>query len=273
MENNNGTGSVAATPESAQSVDSGTSENVQSGSSFDDIQINLDEFVSAEFEDPIMQGEHRGLPSYNEVLKHIPENGRKIIQNLRSLTTKRTQELAEMKRQLEDERAEVMRERQAMYNGDFAKQINAKASEQVDDLDLYSDEGLQKKMDIEIAKKMQELIRPLQDELHAKQRDMELNKFKADHPDLTSDEIKPKVVELLMQRAELSLEDAYYIVKAKVDGEKLSQIKAQENSKKQSQRDAFNKTSSGAKVDSVKPGKKLSAWDHYQLLKSQQGKK
>lgn len=272
MENNNGTGSVAATPESNQSVDSGTSENAQSGSSFDDIQINLDEFVNSEFEDPIMQGEHRGLPSYNEVLKHVPEQGRKIIQNLRSLTTKRTQELAEMKRQLEEERAEVMRERQAMYNGDFAKQINAKASEQVEDIDLYSDEGLQKKMDIEIAKKMQELIRPLQDELHAKQRDMELNKFKTDHPDLTSDDIKPKVVELLMQRQELSLEDAYYIVKAKIDSEKLKQIQAEQSSRKSSQKEALLKTSPGAKVDAVKPGKKLSAWDHYQLAKANKGR-
>jgi len=73
-------------------------------------ELSLDELLNTDFsDDPILGQEHKGLPSYGDILKHLPENGRKLIANLRSMTTKKTQELAAARRQLEQERAEVLR--------------------------------------------------------------------------------------------------------------------------------------------------------------------
>ena len=90
--------------------------------------FNLDDLLSADFsEDEIMSTTHRDLPSYQEVMKHLPENGRKLISNLRAMTTRKTQEVADIRKQLEAERAAVAAERQALYNGEFAQNIKTLA--------------------------------------------------------------------------------------------------------------------------------------------------
>ena len=109
--------------------------------------FDLDALIEAQFEnDPIMDGEHKiGLP-YEEILKHIPENGRKVIQNLRASYTKKTQELSNERKALEDLKQELIRQQQLLTNSDWSKSISEKAQDETQH-DIWDTEGRQKEID------------------------------------------------------------------------------------------------------------------------------
>ena len=90
--------------------------------------FTLEDLLGADLgDDPVMQGEHKGLPHYNEILKHLPENGRKLIQNFRSSLTRKQQEYASLNKQLEAERADLPRQRALLSNSPAAQAIASPA--------------------------------------------------------------------------------------------------------------------------------------------------
>jgi len=226
----------------------------------EDVTIDLDELVGYEFaDDPVMQGQHKGL-NYQEVLKHIPENGRKVIQNLRSSYTQKTQEIAELRRQVETERQELERQRQLLTSSDFADRIRETATAQPQH-DIWSDEGLEERINQKAAQMMQQMLTPLQQDLEVQRRQVQLEQFKSNNPDLVSPEIRVPVARLLQERPELKLEDAYYIVKGQHTREQAQQAK-------QVQKQVLSKTSTGNAVRSGTPPKFSNAWDAYQWHKT-----
>ena len=85
-----------------ETVNDSTSEEVIADVSLESVDaFDLDALINTHFEDDIMAEpalEHKiGVP-YEEVLRHIPENGRKVIQNLRASYTKKTQDPANEKK-------------------------------------------------------------------------------------------------------------------------------------------------------------------------------
>ena len=108
---------------------------------------------------------------------------------------------------------------------------------------------------------MQKMLTPLQQDLDAQRRQASLAAFKTQHPDLTSEDIRLPVARLLMDRPELKLEDAYFIVRG--------QVNAQQNTAaRQIQRETLLKTSTGNAVRNAVPPKFKSAWDAYNYHKS-----
>lgn len=225
-----------------------------------DAEVSLDELINADFgDDPVMQGTHKGIPDYKKILEHIPENGRKLVQNLRASYTQKTTEIAELRRQLEAERAEVLRERELLSNSEFAKQVKAVAEAPLQH-DAWSDEGLQERINKQAAEQMAKLLAPLQQDLESQRRQVALESFKSQHPDLTSDEMRVPIARMLMERPELRLEDAYHIVK----GQLVSQ---QSTAARQIQKETLLKTSTGNAVRNGETPKFKSAWDAYQYHK------
>ena len=229
--------------------------------------FDLDALINTHFDnDPVMaepSQEHKiGIP-YDQVLKHIPENGRKVIQNLRASYTKKTQELAAERKELEMLRQKFSDQQRLMTDSDFARQVNTLASDNTQH-DIWDEEGRRAQIKKEAALMMQEMLKPLQQEVAQERRALELERFKADHPDLP--ELRVDIARLLTERSELKLEDAYYIAKAKKEAQ-LSQAEreAREASRAQS-RDALYKTSNGKNIDSGKltPPKFKDAWSAYQ---------
>lgn len=101
MEEVNGTAEVGTTPEVVEAAP------VVEG----DYQITLEELMSADFgDDPIMGQTHKGLKPYNEILQHLPEDARKLVSNLRAMSTQKTQEVADQRRALDTERANLIKE-------------------------------------------------------------------------------------------------------------------------------------------------------------------
>lgn len=235
------------------------------GGGTDDLDVSLDELIGADFgDDPIMNGTHKGIPDYKKILEHIPENGKKLVQNLRASYTQKTQEIAELRRQVEAERAQLERERALVSESDFARNVRELAAKQPEH-DAWSDEGLQERINLQAAKMMQEMLTPLQQDLEAQRRQVSLDTFKSSHPDLTSDEIRMPVAQLLMSRPELKLEDAYHIVKG--------QLTSQQNTAaRQIQKETLLKTSTGNAVRNAAPPKFKDAWTAFQWHKANGGK-
>jgi len=223
--------------------------------------LSLDDLLDSSLDEhPELKGGHKGLPDYKKILEHLPENGRKLVGNLRASYTQKTQELAGMKAQLEQERAALARDRELMTKSEFAQKVKEQAEAPLQH-DAWSDEGLQERINKQAAQMMQKMLEPLQQDLEVQRRQVSLDSFKAQHPDLTSDEVRMPVAKLLMERPELKLEDAYFIVKGQL-------TRQQSDAVRQAQRDTLKKTSTGNAVRNAAPPKFKSAWEAYQYHKA-----
>lgn len=235
------------------------------GGSDEDYDLSLDDLINADFgDDPVMRGTHRGIPDYKKVLEHIPENGRKLVQNLRASYTQKTQEISDLRKQLEAERAQLERDRKLMTESEFAQQVRQLAEAPLQH-DAWSDEGLQERINKQAAEMMQRMLTPLQQDLETQRRQVALDSFKQQHPDLTSDDIRLPVARLLMDRPELKLEDAYFIVKGQVARQQTEAVRT-------AQRETLKKTSTGNAVRNSAPPKFKDAWTAYQWHKTNGGK-
>lgn len=245
---------------------SGTNEAASTASTADeDYELSLDELVGSQYDDhPELKGGHRGLPDYKKILEHLPENGRKLLGNLRASYTTKTQELADARRDLEAQRAQLQRDRQLMTESEFAQQIRQQAAAPLQH-DAWSDEGLQERINKQAAEMMQKMLSPLQQDLEAQRRQVSLDSFKSKHPDLVSDDIRMPVARMLMERPELKLEDAYYIVKGQVSRQQTDAVR-------QVQRETLKKTSTGTAVRNGEPPKFKDAWTAYQYHKANGGR-
>lgn len=244
----------------AQAFNSTESNGSGSDEDYDPDALSLDELVGSQYDDhPELKGGHKGLPDYKKILEHLPENGRKLLGNLRASYTQKTQEISTLRAQLEAERAQLARDRELLSNSEWAQQVRAAAEKPLEH-DAWSDEGLQERINKQAAEMMQQMLQPLQQDLDSQRRQVALESFKSQHPDLTSDEIRVPVAQLLMSRPELNLEDAYFIVKGQVS-------KQQSEAVRQAQRETLKKTSTGNAVRNAQPPKFKDAWSAYQWHK------
>lgn len=232
-------------------------------------ELTLDELLGAEFaEDDVMSQTHKGLPPYQEVLRHLPEDGRKLIANLRASYTQKTQEIASMKKELSEERQKMLNQNSLFTDSDFAKKVKEDANAELTDVDPWSEDGMSNRIKQEAARMMNEMMKPLQQEMELKHRQTELNAFKSEHPDLMDATVKSEVAKMLVARQELSLEDAYYIVKAKMGHTELLALKQAQVSQRSVARDTLKTTSTGRNVNAQGVPQFKTAWESYQYHKA-----
>ena len=231
--------------------------------------LGIDEEDYEEFTE---DANHKGMKPLHEWMQHIPEDVRKHVANIRSSYTRKTQELAEMRKALEAERMEIQRNQDNALNNPFLKRAEEELAKD-EEYDIYTTEGMQAEIKRQAAKMLQEMMKPAQEEIQMKQRRFQLEQFKTDNPELMDDDYRLPVAQMLQDRPELRLEDAFYIVKAKVDAQKLKTEREQVAKQKSSRRETLRKTSGGKSVSPSGTPKFRSAWEAYQYHKSQQAKK
>jgi hypothetical protein len=225
-----------------------------------------------DYEEFTEDANHKGMKPLHEWMKHIPEDVRKHVANIRSSYTRKTQEIAEMRKALEAERMELQRQQDNALNNPFLKRAEEELAKE-EEYDIYTTEGMQAEIKRQAAKMLQEMMKPAQEEMQMKQRRMQLEQFKTDNPELMDDDYRLPVAQMLQERPELRLEDAFYIVKAKVDATKLKAEREQVAKQKSSRRETLRKTSGGKSVSPSGTPKFRSAWEAYQYHKAQQAKK
>lgn len=140
----------------------------------------------------------------DEALRNAPDDIKKLYANMRADYTRKTQALAEQRKQMEAERA-------ALTNGKFMDDLKAKAEADVG-FDPFSPESVQAHIDKQVAAALRQALEPVRQEVELSNRRAQLERFKADNPDINQPEVKKAVVEMLKSDESLSLERAYAIV-------------------------------------------------------------
>jgi len=225
-----------------------------------------------DYEEFTEEANHKGMKPLHEWMQHIPEDVRKHVANIRSSYTQKTQEIAQMRKALEMERAELARQQDMALNNPFLQRAEQEL-ENTEEYDIYTQEGMQAEIKRQAAKMLQEMMKPAQEEMQIKQRRMQLEQFKTENPELMDDEYRLPVAEMLQSRPELKLEDAFYIVKAKVDAQKLKTEREQIAKQKTTHRETLLKTSGGKSVSPSGTPKFRDAWEAFQYHKAQNAKK
>ena len=160
--------------------------------------------------------ETKGL-NYNQVYEGLPEDAKKIIANLRSDYTKKTQSIAEQRKQLEADRKALL---ESGFYDSVAKQADVSV-----ELDPFNAGSIEAKIQQEVAKRMKEMLEPMRQEAAVNKRAIALDNFKRENPDIET--YKVDIARELMKDKTLTLEKAYWMVKGQKTTE-LSKQTAQE---------------------------------------------
>ena len=209
------------------------------------------------------EGEFKGI-DYNKTINELPDDAKKILANLRSDYTRKTQELSSKQKELESQR-------QALLESDAYRAIQAKATEAPVDADPWDPQAFNQRIEQEVAKRLADVLKPMQNEWESQQRRQKLDKFKAENPDIET--YKTEIVEVLKTNDNLSLEQAYYLVKGKTQTQKLRQAEQELVAYKTAAKDYGLKVSIGS-VNSgpLKPpaSVKRDAYSVYRWLQANQ---
>lgn len=240
-------------------------ETVDEVYSIDDL-LGIDENQFPEFK----EDNHKGMKPLHEWVKNVPLDVRKHLANMRSSYTRKTQELAEQRKELESAKAELFSTKERVHDNPILKQIGQYTEQEND---IYTEDGMKAEIKRQAALMLQEMMKPAQEQIFVERRQMELQRFKSEHPDLTSDEIRLPVAQLLQERSELSLEDAYYIVKSKVEVAKAKTMQEQASRVKTERKEALSKTSTGSASSPQGAPKFRDAYEAFLWHKQQSAKK
>jgi len=178
--------------------------------------FSIDDLMAAEIDDPILTSNEnfKGV-KYQEVLNELPDEAKKIVANLRSSFSKKTQELAEQRKMLESQSKEIEAQREALLSSDFYKNLTDKAATDVGTLDPYDNTSFEKRIEHEVASRMKDMLEPMRAQHELQQREYKLGQFKEEHPDMV--DLKQDIAGVLVKNKHMSLEQAYWQVK----GQKL----------------------------------------------------
>jgi hypothetical protein len=208
------------------------------------------------------EGTHKGI-NYNNVVEALPEDAQKLLANMRSSYTKKTQELAA-------QRKELQLQMEALQNSKVYENISEVAQRETQ-LDPYDTETFNARIEEEVARRMQQMMKPMQEEYQLQQRKQKLDAWTAEHPDFK--DYKTDIVELLKTNRALDLQSAYYIVKGKSQTEALKTQQAELKQYKDAARQYGLKVSAGNNVTSKRPPKGMKSYELYKWVKDNNAKR
>ena len=123
-----------------------------------------------------------------------------------------------------------------------------------DSFNPWDESSVESRIEQEVAKRLEEMMRPMQNEYAVRQREAQLTQFKADHPDMM--DYKHEIVEVLQQNEGMRLEQAYWLVK----GQKLDAKMKQQDQELQQYKSAAREA--GLKVGGLSRGRSRGVPDH-----------
>ena len=142
--------------------------------------------------------------SWDDAIKQVPPDIRHLMKNMRADYTRKTQEIA-------DQRRDFVREREALMAGTAAlKDV------EVPEYDPFNEQTVNARIEAEVSKRLREALEPMQAEYQTMQAEDAYQAFTSAHPDFTNDTaLRSEVQHLLEHNAALDLETAYWAAKGK----------------------------------------------------------
>ena len=210
-------------------------------------------------ETEIGEGGHKGI-DYNRVIQSLPDEAQKLLANLRADYTRKTQEIAQQKKEMEALK-------QTMTSETFMNNLQEKAGTENVELDPYDTDSFNKRIEQEVARRLQDMLNPIREEQAVMRKRAQLERFKSENPDLM--EYKTEVKELLVNNGSLSLEDAYYIAKGQALSKENKNLKKELDARQARMREVGLKLSgAGAREQKQIPKNLKSAHQIYAWLKN-----
>jgi hypothetical protein len=207
-------------------------------------------------------GEFKGI-DYNKIITDLPDDAQKLLANIRSSYTRKTQELASQRKELEAQLA-------ALQESKVYEQFS-EVAERNTQLDPYDVETFNARIEEEVAKRMQQMMRPMQEQYELQQRKAKLDQWTSEHPDYL--DYKQDIVSLLKENQALDLQSAYYIVKGKAQTQKTKEYETELKQYRDAAREYGLKVGAGNTATSKSPPKGLKGYELYNWIKNNKGSK
>ena len=222
--------------------------------------ISLDTLTEA---DALDGGGHKGI-DFNRVINDLPDDAKKMLSNIRSDYTRKTQELAAQRKELESMR-------QTLLDSQVNENVQKLAAEENVALDPYDTESFEKRIEQEVARRLNDMLQPMREEQEVIKKRAQLDRFKQEHPDLM--DYKLEVAKLLKSNENLSLEDAYHIAKGRAVSDENAKLKAELQQRQTRMREVGLKLGNGTVRGNKKVPKHLKkAHEIYAWLESNKGR-
>jgi len=230
----------------------------------DELDLTIDELIrlnAQDYEEFTEDAQHKGMKPLAHWLQHVPPDVRKHIANLRADYSRKTQSLSNEKKEIERLRQELTNTKSGVLDGPLTRIVNSVDMET--EHDLFDPEGMKSEIKRQAALMLQSMLKPAQEQVQAEQRKMALERFKVENPELTQPEYRAPILQMLQERPELKLEDAFYIVKAKIDSSKLGEERKRIAEQKNTRAQTLQKIGGGSTVSPKGTPKFNSAWEAY----------
>ena len=143
----------------------------------------------------------KGL-SWDDAMKRVPPNVAKLMRSMQADYTKKTQELA-------TQRKELQRERESLTKVKFEVP-------EVGEYDPFDESSVQKRIQAEVARNLKLLLEPMQQEAELLKAESDYHSFLSENPDFKTDVgLRSEVQSMLEKNPQLDLETAYWAAKGK----------------------------------------------------------
>ena len=207
--------------------------------------------------------EGKGI-DFRQVIDKLPDDAKTLIGNLRADYTRKTQELANQRKQLESEM-------KALTESEFFSKVKERAEAPDVELDPYNTDSFNQRIEQEVARRLQEMYEPVRQQQELQMRQLKLQEFKTANPDLET--YKNEVAQELKKNPNISLQDAYYIVKGRDSASKLRELEKENLERKALMRENGLKIAAGKSYSPNRPPKGLKGFELYQWFERQKAAK
>lgn len=143
--------------------------------------------------------------SWEDAIKAVPPDIAKLMKQMQGDYTRKTQELAEQRR-------DFIREREALLKGS----ATLKTDGELPEYDPFNEQSIQARIEQEVSRRLRDVLEPMEAEYRAMAAEDDYQSFLTAHPDFKDDQgLRSEVQHLLEQNQSLDLETAYWAAKGK----------------------------------------------------------
>ncbi len=198
-----------------EALDDAISVSEEERGPIQETEADIEAVANLETNDEILNSDenYTGI-DYNQTLSELPEDARKLVANLRRSFTKKSQEVSEQRKNLETQLKAIEAERAAIIESDFYADLKETADPAEEAaFDPYDAKSMEKRIEQEVAKRLQQMLQPMREQHIVQQRKANLAMFRNEHPDL--DDHKYDIADVLKSNDHMTLEQAYWQVKGR----------------------------------------------------------
>tara|TARA_R100000951_G_scaffold30186_1_gene26030 strand:+ start:739 stop:1566 length:828 start_codon:yes stop_codon:yes gene_type:complete len=150
-------------------------------------------------------GPRRRSLSWNDAIERVPPDIARLMRNMQADYTKKTQALA-------NQRRDFVREREALMKG----KTTLDEERELPEYDPFNEDSMKARIEQEVNRRLRDVLEPMQAEYETMQAEDDYQKFLVEHPEFEKDvELRSEVQHLLERNESLDLETAYYAARGK----------------------------------------------------------